>query len=1823
MPETVDIFNQLGVKKAPVNGEGEDLFAKFGIKLAPVENLQESLPETKTEELSTPQKQIEKPFDFAEAQKIGLEAITKGEPEEEWKKKNILEKAGIRPEAEMLTKMFKGELPEQVQAFENPTFNSAFNMVYDIGKTGLDLVSGISGFVVGAGASLFALTAPEGAAREKALKDAKGIEQIVGSLFGLQEKLPPSAVSEVINTTAALPFNMVLSMMHAGIETLPLSETNKTKAHIFGDVAAVIGGAELVNKTALKSINKILGNVEGTSTANKFRVAAARKMIDEQLVKQRDMEIILSPAENIANVGRVVDVVGDAIEIMPKEQQLDLFNNVKGIYSQDNLVKQFTPEQLALFERPPEQLELPLAVSEKGEKLTVKDLVNAEGKLSIPKGATFTRQYELPMEFPVKDVDLEGVKRIKAVEEQERVRAELEKPAPEIKKPKLTEKESYNEWLSKEMEIEDKVSKAGQEEFKLIPEEQPSIMEGLARIVGEIKGYSAEQIKDSITKAKDPNGIIADAFNGELSAAVNMRRRGNDIEAQRMIERIIETANRIKQEFPEFDKIVDAKLEVIKGADVALGQLGLPLYEKVGKEKIAAPEESGQPKEAKPIPLPEGKGKEPIKVKPIDIMESFLENKGYSPQKIKAIINEIGKKPELVSKWLEKNVSSEKRAEIIAKLEGKETPEIKGQRVTFEEGTERGRKGLDNITDEDYEAASKRFVGNLGKVVSAIREAKLSGTLDFLGLPSAYEALAKVHKNLKDVPFEQMKQDLQKIATYLIRQGKEKVNDFVKRMTDKWGSYIEPFARDAWKQAEELEGFKKGEEVTEKFTPVEKVDLKKELLIVESELKRYENSVFVTPEGLKEKTDRYEKALTAFEKSETSQMAPAAKSTEGRLKNHSELISELKKVKTADDLVFVTKRVVTKDPISDSMIEMIQSSEEMKKLLKAIPVKVTTNIPLSEEARSEYVPKQKGAQININLYKGHQLDDIVFGIIHELGHAGLSRKLAVDAKARASLQELLDYIINEKLTLGERHAIKLVTERMKQKKDTGFTEAQEHKYYHLGDISEFGAGIISSRAFQKFTSEIEWPGKQHGAPKSNVWKEAVSRIYDFFFPKWNKPKNITVFEEAFKRIGTIMEQPEPKFVSQEMMKNLAPRKESEYKTPPEMKKEVKDMQSDVYKQLVFHKFKEAQTEHRELLSKWGDPDKMVSQRKINDMLRAPISEAEQTMMKSITKDVDWKEFMTSPSWFERIDKSNGTVLHDLFRRNMEDVGINSKHELAERKRLVHEKLRRLKIHVDDLMNVGANEIARQEGGKKILDAQGIEVKPMTKQQIETDQLFRDFYESDYERLQEARILAGQKPLGYIKDYATFRRIMDDFKTKGINPITASEALWLKGLERPFPFEERDIRSQRLLEINALKMFLDYSSYSVDYIHKAPVIAKLRELVEVSWGKKDDKSLQDTAPALYAGLNRWLNIQAGLPSGRFDMRGTKSDYLLKKITGNVAAAVMTYNFRPVVIQFSALNTTIAEVGVRSFVNGLMDWTFSKEKRDFAWKEGNLITRANETVIEDSLYDLTQRMAKGTGSLKDKSAAIYGAVKQKGYAGIVFLDAIAAKIGWLAAYDRGIKESNDHKFSRKYANEVVVRTQGSAASTDVAPIQTYTIGKALTVFNTFSIARANWYVDVFGEMVHGDRKAAFTLALRFMIATAIINTIYEDILGMKSPEPAPIKAMIRSAKEDDEGMKILWEGIKELYQQVPVIGGRYGQGLGGAVFELVQETLSYPIRKIEPGVAGYVPPYGEVDLVGKWLGVPSTSQLLKVLKAGRKDREDIREYITGRIPGSEEE
>lgn len=551
-------------------------------------------------------------------------------------------------------------------------------------------------------------------------------------------------------------------------------------------------------------------------------------------------------------------------------------------------------------------------------------------------------------------------------------------------------------------------------------------------------------------------------------------------------------------------------------------------------------------------------------------------------------------------------------------------------------------------------------------------------------------------------------------------------------------------------------------------------------------------------------------------------------------------------------------------------------------------------------------------------------------------------------------------------------------------------------------------------------------------------------------------------------------------------------------------------------------------------------------------------------------------------------------------------------------------------------------------GMKILNRYGINQAPALNA-IETQAYngMRQVYENFFTRINEVRVAIGQEPLKYEPNYFTRMRTYSVMERLGVGPnlirdsAKAVDARFAQYATTPFPYAKLRKGAAFSAEFDAFKVLNTYSNSAVRQIHIAPFVAKLHEMIDFPLPNPKtgamDWYLQREKPTTHAFLREWNNYLA-TGRGKLLELPENMNAPVKMLQQNMAFALLSGNLRSAGIQITTIRNTYYAAGAEHTARGIgmaiSDIWNQGKNRAFAFEHSNILDSRRMT---QTFNDVTAAViSKNPGDfLRAARRGQFGEIQSlAGEAGLKFLEYIdqeAALYSWHAAYDFASKKRGMNVLdASRYADDLVVRTQGSAMPGDLAAIQHTVGGKALTQFQTFVISDWNFLTrDVFGignkaaRAQKGPANVPFTNveipfsgdvnqvvknALRLTAATTAVNLLLEDVMGIQSPFPTPIKDLKRGLNAGDNVLELAGKLVAgTLIEPMPIVGAtRYGKGMFGPIGEITRDLgRAFRDDPLAPGI---------VEASAKVLGVPGTQQFYKTQR-GLERGENVYNALTG--------
>lgn len=569
---------------------------------------------------------------------------------------------------------------------------------------------------------------------------------------------------------------------------------------------------------------------------------------------------------------------------------------------------------------------------------------------------------------------------------------------------------------------------------------------------------------------------------------------------------------------------------------------------------------------------------------------------------------------------------------------------------------------------------------------------------------------------------------------------------------------------------------------------------------------------------------------------------------------------------------------------------------------------------------------------------------------------------------------------------------------------------------------------------------------------------------------------------------------------------------------------------------------------------------------------------------------------------------HGEAATEMFYRR---IKVGELRETLEKNNLRSFGLNQFGLSRQERKALGNYAIALDENGANTLKKMG-EVAPAWEQLNGKQQAAFEFgsgkFDEYFGRMNEARKLAGKEPLTYRGNYITFFRDYDELQKLGYHLDDKKDVLdhVMEYIHKNSPTFTSEIERKGgviALENDYVDIFNKYANNAIHYIHTTPAVAIDRALLsELKVGEKII-SLKDSAPRFYSWMQRYLDDVAGKQVG-----GTLGwfDRQAKELNKNIVTSLLTFNMKTGITQLASLAQSFTELGPKYFVNGLNDWLTSHAS---IMQKSNLITRQPEQGIGE-IYKMFRKPGLVTRALEEvvgvspnlrKVSRAYqgttGVINKIGMTPLTFLDGQVAQVTWAGAYKKGKNYLHlGEEAAVNYANDIVVRTQGSGRISDLSEAQRTPIVKSFFTLQTFVNNNWSWLMgDVFGfgnpHMKTPDRMYK---AFKLILGVTIMNYAFEDLLGTYSPFPTPIKAYMEEMDNSGIPTKALFKAGSELGQVVPGPGGalRYGSHPLGPLVEMTgsagRKASGRPEQKTSEEIAATL------------VGVPGVGQFKKVKK-----------------------
>jgi hypothetical protein len=346
------------------------------------------------------------------------------------------------------------------------------------------------------------------------------------------------------------------------------------------------------------------------------------------------------------------------------------------------------------------------------------------------------------------------------------------------------------------------------------------------------------------------------------------------------------------------------------------------------------------------------------------------------------------------------------------------------------------------------------------------------------------------------------------------------------------------------------------------------------------------------------------------------------------------------------------------------------------------------------------------------------------------------------------------------------------------------------------------------------------------------------------------------------------------------------------------------------------------------------------------------------------------------------------------------------------------------------------------------------------------------------------------------------------------------------------------------------------------------------------------------PNAYNMLSDWLDYTMGARPKITDTATNKAikatEQVLAPILKHIQVATLAGNLGSAVAQTTAIRGTILEIGWKQTAKGIGTLA-EKGFKEAAEKSNVLFGR----IFDASFHDVgvTARggvmgaLAKVDGMISETGKKVISATLGK-------LDYTVATATWYGAYDKALAEGLSEGRAAIYADDVVIRTQGSGSRSAISPSQRTTIGKALTMFQTFVINDLKLLEQkIPGAWKKGDKKGAMIALINTLGISAAFNYAYTSA-GFQAPFPEVYTKTKQGYESGGVGGAALG-AAKEIGGMLPVVGGpmKFGQSDVKKTLPVVGDIVKLQEAVSQGNKANIA------FQMGKLLGIPGMSQAKK--------------------------
>jgi hypothetical protein len=602
------------------------------------------------------------------------------------------------------------------------------------------------------------------------------------------------------------------------------------------------------------------------------------------------------------------------------------------------------------------------------------------------------------------------------------------------------------------------------------------------------------------------------------------------------------------------------------------------------------------------------------------------------------------------------------------------------------------------------------------------------------------------------------------------------------------------------------------------------------------------------------------------------------------------------------------------------------------------------------------------------------------------------------------------------------------------------------------------------------------------------------------------------------------------------------------------------------------------------------------------------------------------------NWYRVIEMISGgrwTLTKEIFVEAPRAALDNITRETTHARNVIKEYID-MAPHKDSADAITYNMLRKSKDGVEALENMGIrpeQVRALDASEVAIMESIQAQYKNLFRRYNKARITAGLEPIREKAEYVTFFKKLDHIaENTGLSPVRIKTERQINALS-PKYVERGAIPAE--IETNIFKIAEKYTSDVLRYVHMEPVIKRTSDILNVEKINGQDFSLRAQAPNAFKLLTDYVNwLSSGRNFADTTQQAKTANKIVDTFSNNLTASMLMYSIPTVLSQTTAITQAVPHIGAKWVMTGMRKMV--SEVLPKMNTEDNPVNLSREMGSRKQYADDANFASMVQRNLGRDAKTSIGEAHQKfirgGFWAMQNLDYVVARTVWEGAYQKAKhtmtkvnKQPFDPEAAARYADDIVARTQASAMKTDLSPIQKTSTGRALTLFQTF--VTANW--NMIRELAGGTSSMTYSAGQK--MATGLVlamtysswNLLYENMLGIESPMPAPIHTYHRYKEEGKDSHIAALRAVAEFGKLVPIVGGgiRFGSGFLGPVpssLHSVSQGFSNPERFWEMGA------WSALKLLG---GLP-TSQTKRVVDAIQDDL-GLREALVGRREFSQKE